>query len=103
MRPDVCRERGLVSRENGRWAPTERGLSIVRELRDACVAQDVAFWFKQWGGPRPTSGGRTIDGATWDQMPRVEGAMPAGYVHAERQTKHMEAAEHHRRALEVVS
>jgi protein gp37 len=100
MRPEVCRERGLVARVNGRWAPTERGLSIVRQLRDACIAQNVAFWFKQWGGPRPTSGGRTIDGATWDQMPHVEGAMPEGYVHAERQTKHMEAA---KLALEVVS
>lgn len=41
----------------------------VRELRDQCLTRDVAFFFKQWGGPRPKSGGRLLDGETWDGFP----------------------------------
>jgi protein gp37 len=42
----------------------------LRDLRDACQAADVAFFFKQWGGRTPKSGGRTLDGQIWDQMPQ---------------------------------
>ena len=41
----------------------------ARELRDQCVHQGVAFFFKQWGGARPKSGGRLLDGVTWDGFP----------------------------------
>lgn len=41
----------------------------IADLRDRCVAEDVAFFFKQWGGARPKSGGRLLDGRTWDQIP----------------------------------
>jgi protein gp37 len=44
----------------------------ARELRDVCVDQNVAFFFKQWGGVRPKSGGRLLDGATWDGFPVVK-------------------------------
>lgn len=43
----------------------------VRELRDHCEALDVAFFFKQWGGRTPKSGGRELDGRTWDEFPRA--------------------------------
>lgn len=39
------------------------------ELRDRCVAEDVAFFFKQWGGARSKSGGRLLEGQTWGEMP----------------------------------
>ena len=42
----------------------------VRQLRDRCVAEDVAFFFKQWGGRSPKAGGRDLDGRTWDEVPR---------------------------------
>jgi protein gp37 len=29
----------------------------------------VPFFFKGWGGPRPTSGGRLLDGREWSEMP----------------------------------
>ena len=50
----------------------------VRDIRDRCVAAGVAFFFKQWGGRTPKSGGRELDGRTWDQMPRqtVVGTVP---------------------------
>lgn len=41
----------------------------ARQLRDQCIAQDVAFFFKQWGGARPKSGGRLLDGEVWDGFP----------------------------------
>jgi len=43
----------------------------VRDLRDRCVEAGVTFFFKQWGGRTPKSGGRTLDGRTWDEMPRT--------------------------------
>jgi hypothetical protein len=49
----------------------------VRDLRDRCQATGTAFFFKQWGGRTPKSGGRELDGRTWDEMPLVRG----GAVH----------------------
>jgi protein gp37 len=46
-------------------------LEWVREIRDQCVAQGVAFFFKQWGGLRPKSGGRQLDGREWSEFPKV--------------------------------
>jgi hypothetical protein len=34
----------------------------LRDLRDRCVDEGVAYFFKQWGGTRPKSGGRELDG-----------------------------------------
>jgi protein gp37 len=41
----------------------------VREVRDQCNNAGVAFFFKQWGGIRPKSGGRVLDGEEWSQLP----------------------------------
>jgi protein gp37 len=41
----------------------------VEDLRDACLASRVPFFFKQWGGRTPKAGGRELDGRTWDEMP----------------------------------
>jgi protein gp37 len=43
----------------------------VRELREQCIAENVAFFFKQWGGRTPKAGGRELDGRTWDEMPEL--------------------------------
>lgn len=42
----------------------------ARELRDKCLSANVAFFWKQWGGPTPKSGGRILDGALWSEYPR---------------------------------
>ncbi len=42
----------------------------IRALRDQCLREHVAFFFKQWGGPRPKSNGRLLDGQLWDQRPK---------------------------------
>jgi len=64
--------RSLVERgTNGtRWVPRDDRVEWVRALRDRCLGAGVAFFHKQWGGPRPHSGGRTLDGRTWDEFPR---------------------------------
>jgi protein gp37 len=42
----------------------------VRGIRDACARQNVPFHFKQWGGVNKKALGRTLDGRTWDQLPK---------------------------------
>ena len=42
----------------------------VREIRDQCIAANVPFFFKQWGGIRPKTGGRELDAREWNEMPR---------------------------------
>ncbi|WP_025032151.1 DUF5131 family protein [Bradyrhizobium sp. DOA9] len=41
------------------------------EIRDQCRTAKVAFFFKQWGGTRPKSGGRLLRGREWNQYPRI--------------------------------
>jgi protein gp37 len=41
----------------------------VRNIRDQCVGQKVAFFFKQWGGVFKKRTGRVLDGRTWDELP----------------------------------
>jgi len=41
----------------------------ARQIRDQCVAAGVPFFFKQWGGRTPKSGGRELDGRVWDEIP----------------------------------
>jgi protein gp37 len=60
----------------GESGPQHRMLDLawVRDIRDRCAAQNVAFFFKQVGGPTPKSGGRQLDGRTWDEMPATAGS-----------------------------
>jgi protein gp37 len=44
----------------------------VVEIRKQCKRQGVAFFFKQWGGVTPKSGGRILDGKEWNEYPREE-------------------------------
>ena len=60
----------------GESGPRARPLdpAWVREVRDACVADEVPFFHKQWGGRTPKEHGRLLDGVLWDEMPaRVAG------------------------------
>ncbi len=55
----------------GESGPNARVMHIdwAREIRDACRDQGVPFFFKQWGGFRPKSGGRELDGQEWNEWP----------------------------------
>jgi protein gp37 len=58
----------IVGGESGpRFRPMDG--TWVRDIRDQCVHEKVAFFFKQWGGLRPKSHGRTLDGREWDEFP----------------------------------
>ena len=43
----------------------------VEAIRDDCLAADVPFFFKQWGGRTSKVGGRVLDGRIWDEMPQL--------------------------------
>lgn len=58
----------------GESGPGARVMHIdwAREIRDACAQQGVPFFFKQWGGIRPKSGGRELDGREWNEWPQLK-------------------------------
>ena len=59
----------IVGGESGPGA-REMSPDWVRPIRDRCVARQVPFFFKQWGGVQKSRTGRILDGRTWDEMPR---------------------------------
>jgi protein gp37 len=58
----------IVGGESG---PSARPMEAqwVREIRDRCIAQDVPFFFKQWGGVNKKATGRILDDCLWNGMP----------------------------------
>jgi protein gp37 len=40
------------------------------DIRNQCVAARVPFFFKQWGGRTPKTGGRKLEGKVWSQFPK---------------------------------
>ena len=58
----------IVGGESGpRARPMESAWAT--EIRLACKCFGVAFFFKQWGGHRPKSGGRLLEGEEWNGFP----------------------------------
>jgi protein gp37 len=55
----------------GESGPEARPMSPswVKYLRNQCLAANVPFFFKQWGGFNKKKAGRMLDGRTWDEMP----------------------------------
>ncbi|MDR3485314.1 MAG: phage Gp37/Gp68 family protein [Bradyrhizobium sp.] len=61
----------IVGGESGpRCRPMAEEWAI--EIRDQCKRDGVAFFFKQWGGIRPKSGGRQLEGREWSEYPRIQ-------------------------------
>jgi protein gp37 len=71
----------IVGGESG---PSARPMkcSWVRSIRDRCVAEGVAFHFKQWGGTNKKAAGRVLDGRTWDEWPMTKTLSAARQVEA---------------------
>lgn len=42
------------------------------DLRDRCGREGVAFFFKQWGGRHPKTGGRLLEDEEWSGMPEPD-------------------------------
>lgn len=75
--PAIRRARGIAEPIDGKWQPRADRYDWARHLRDSAARAGAAFWWKQWGGVRPHSTGRVIDGREWDEMPtHVERSMP---------------------------
>jgi len=60
----------IVGGESGPRA-REMKSEWVEEIQDMCTNSKTAFFFKQWGGVRPKSGGRMLHGVEWNQYPTV--------------------------------
>lgn len=58
----------IVGGESGPGAREIRKSWVV-EILDQCRAANVPFFFKQWGGNKKLTG-RTLDGRTFDEMPK---------------------------------
>jgi len=43
----------------------------VEGIHRNCIAKDIPFFFKQWGGVNKKKNGRLFDGRTWDEMPTI--------------------------------
>jgi len=61
----------------GESGPNHRPMEQVwvENIRDQCVAANVPFFFKQWGGRTPKQNGRLLSGRTWDAMPGERSAV----------------------------
>lgn len=59
----------IVGGESG---PKARAMKLewVVQIRDECAQSSVPFFFKQWGGLRPKSGGRELQGKEYNEMPQ---------------------------------
>ena len=57
----------IVGGESGS-RPRPMEASWVSSLREQCLLEQVPFFFKQWGGRYHNSGGRLLDGRTYDEM-----------------------------------
>jgi len=55
----------------------------VLQIRDRCRKEGVPFFFKQWGGVDKKKAGRILDGRTWDQMPKPNGAPLPLFAHTQ--------------------
>ncbi|MEX2592797.1 MAG: phage Gp37/Gp68 family protein [Anditalea sp.] len=60
----------IVGGESGR-KPRPMKCEWVLDIKDQCLAADVAFFFKQWGGTNKKKTGRELEGQTWDEMPEI--------------------------------
>ena len=58
----------IVGGESGPGA-REMKPEWVRPIRDKCIAMNIPFFFKQWGGVQKSRTGRILDGRTWDETP----------------------------------
>jgi protein gp37 len=59
----------LIAGGESGWHHRPMDSGWVTDLQARCAREDVAFFFKQWGGRTPKAHGRSLDGQTYDEMP----------------------------------
>jgi protein gp37 len=66
----------IVGGESGpRARPMDARWAI--DVRNQCSKAKVAFFFKQWGGRSPKSGGRLLEGREWNEFPATLPTIPS--------------------------
>ena len=58
----------IVGGESGPGARPMKAEWVI-QIRDRCLASNVPFFFKQWGGVNKKRTGRELEGKTWDDLP----------------------------------
>jgi protein gp37 len=58
----------IVGGESGPGARPMKEEWVI-QIRNQCVKARVPFFFKQWGGRTPKTGGRLLEGEEWSQFP----------------------------------
>ncbi len=61
----------IVGGESGH-KPRPMNPEWVIDIQEQCEKNDVAFFFKQWGGKNKKKNGRILNGKTYDEMPEIE-------------------------------
>lgn len=61
----------IVGGESGH-KPRPMNPDWVLDIQEQCQANNVAFFFKQWGGKNKKAAGRLLNGRTYDEMPEIE-------------------------------
>jgi len=61
----------IVGGESGH-NPRPMEASWVLDIQEQCKSNDVAFFFKQWGGKNKKANGRLLNGRTYDEMPEID-------------------------------
>lgn len=61
----------IVGGESGH-KPRPMNSEWVLEIQEQCERNEVAFFFKQWGGQNKKKNGRILNGQTYDEMPEIE-------------------------------
>lgn len=60
----------IVGGESG-FKPRPMNPDWVLDIQKQCKKSKVAFFFKQWGGKNKKASGRTLNGRTYDEMPKI--------------------------------
>ena len=61
----------IIGGESGpKFRPVKK--EWIQEIISQCKEQNVKVFFKQWGGFRPKSNGRVINGRTYSQFPKIK-------------------------------
>lgn len=65
----------IVGGESGPGARPMKEEWVI-DIRDQCLASDIPFFFKQWGGVRKKHNGRMLQGRIWDEIPMTTQTLP---------------------------
>ena len=60
----------IVGGESGH-TPRPMDTEWVLDIQQQCAENEVAFFFKQWGGKNKKVSGRLLNGKTYDEMPEI--------------------------------